>query len=677
MRPSAIEPTRRRRRLARELALVLAIVLTVATTGRAQANVCGAVPLVDDTLCDGAADTIDGYKQCYAKLYDESVIPVFDFIARCSHPRADAALRTALESAGAVVTRTVRGALASMEAAMAASGPQTCMQQMNGIGAALAPYLAAEAAAPDLPAYRRASYTYSQFVAFTDLLLAARENRATCGAPLSKIRDQLRLLQQLKVSHLNYCAVLEDSAKYEDFTKLSSLAQWTRVDPNIDFGQHLEFSITWNTHCSTFDISNAQTTYTPCAQGTFEYQNVLTAMDDSFAGWLAEHRNAISAATAATVSTIAWYAGYGSYAGPIGAAAATAVAVVIGALQYWSLREDIEELEELIDDKERELKTIVEANYITAAQFDGKRAALCGGWEAVMDQRIQSMLSALDTRHLQKLDGYFALNDKLQRWYNDLLLWAVQPDAEGERFLDELAEQGLLAQRYQFDEALFRARAEQEMAAQENLLVNQKGALTALSCLNIPAPQKRGVQIRLRGGINSFNLSCNALTSALALATPPLAFASSSPPAPPPTSDVQCDYRGFRTDVEAIEVQDGAGSSATLVVKNGAGAQVAVAANITSATPRAAYGVPGLFCASPSGAAFGTSASTELAPGAYPLTLINNIYGFEPEDADQMRLFLKDIDEDVRVKSMICTRQLGSQTTVPRTADACGIPVGF
>ncbi len=679
MQRTATEPRSSRRGLARKLMFgaLAAVVCSVAAAPRAEANQCGAVPPIDDAECDGLGDSIDAYKQCYADLYDHAVIPAFTLIAECSHPRAEGALRAGLESAASVVTGTVRTALKILEQALSDTSPVIgCMQQMNGIGAGLAPFLAAEAAASDLPAYRRANYTYPQFIAFTNVLLAARENRATCGESLAEVKNSLQLLQQLKTSHLDYCGVLEESAKYEQISKISSLAQWTSVDPDIDWGEFFNFSISWNSHCSTFDLNSSQTTYTPCVQGTVEYKNVLSSMDDSVAGWLSQNRETIAAVTTATVTAVLLNAGYGaSTAGPIGAVVGAAVGLIISAYQYFSLRQEVEELEDLIDDKEEQLRRAVEANYITESEFNTKRSELCGGWESVIEGRIQTMLGSFNAAaHIQKIDAYFALNDKLQTWYNDLLLWALQPGSgsDGQPFLDDLAEQGLLAQRHAFDDQIFSARAVQELAVQKNNLVNQKGQVSGMTCVNLSSAQKRSVQTRLRGGINGFNLTCNALTSALAVQTSPLTFASQPQP-----SDVRCEYRGFRGDIKSIEVQDGTGASATLVVKNSAGAQVATVADISSQTPRAAYSLPGLFCSSASGAAFGTGATNELANGSYPLTLINNTYGFDAADADELRLFLKDIDKDMRVKSILCTRQLGSQVTIPTTADVCGIPAGF
>lgn len=677
MRRTAIEQENSRART--QLNLVFGALATIAlllvVTPKAEADQCTAVPPIDDTECEGVNNDIDGYKQCYADLYDNAVIPAFTFIAQCSHPRATAALRAALESASTVVTGTVRGALKAMEEGLSAPGPVGCMQQMNSIGAALAPVLAAEAAASDLPAHRR-GYTYPQFVAFTSTLLAARENRAMCGDSLQEIKERLQLLQQLKTRHLDYCGVLEDSAKYEKISKISSLAQWTAVDPAIDFSGFFNFQISWNTHCSTFDINSSQTTHTPCVQGTVEYKNVLAMMDGSLAGWLAQHRDAIIAVTTATATAIALYAGYGaSTAGPVGAVVGATIGAFISAFQYFSLRDQVEELEDLIDDKEDELRRAVEEHYITEAEFNTKRSELCAGWETVIDQRIQTMLGSFNAAaHIQKIDGYFELNDRLQTWYNDLLLWALQPGsgADGQPLLNDLAEQGLQAQRYDFEQQIFNARAMHELAVQKNILVNQKGKVSGTSCVNLTSAQKRNVRSTLRIGVHGFNLTCNALANALAVQTLPLAFASQ-----PSTSDVRCEYRGLRGDIESIEVQDGAGSSATLVVRNRAGAQVAVVTDITSQTPRAGYSLPGLYCTSPSGSAFGTSATNELAAGTHLLTLINNTYGFDADDADELRLFLKDIDKDMRVKTVLCTRQLGAQVTIPTTADVCDIPVGF
>jgi len=282
------------------------------------------------------------------------------------------------------------------------------------------------------------------------------------------------------------------------------------------------------------------------------------------------------------------------------------------------------------------------------------------------------MLAGLHAdEHVKTIDAYFALSDNLHTWYNELFLWATEPDAQGQRLIDELAKDELLAQRDAFDQQIFRARTDQEIAVQRNQLINLKAQTSLLDCTDIPAHQHRSVQGRLRGGLHAFNLTCSSLMQAIAVRTAqPVPFTESTA-----TSDVSCAYTGFRSDVAALEIRAGAGFTADMTLRDAAGAVLAEFSTVSSDTPAA--GFAGFACTSESGAPFGTSAASRLTPGTYPLQLADNIYGFGDEEARALRPFIQDVDSQMRFKALVCNRQLGTPIDLPRTADACGIPVGF
>ena len=540
----------------RGVALVIVLVAAVLLqSGTAAAQHCPEPPALNDNVCRDIGNSIADYKECYRQLYDDNVIPAFDVIASCSHARADAAMQAALEGAAATVTGGIKQALDNLESTLAAPNETArCLPQLNDIADGLKRWMAEEEEAPDLDAYRRSHYGFEHLTKFTSAVLAARQNRALCGDALQRIRDTLVLLAALKAQHLDYCQVLRASVPYVNASRLQSLAQETAIDPDIHFDRYFNFSVTWNTQCGSFEFNGTGTTiqHTPCLQATAEYQYIVSELDNAVVGWLSDHRDAIVAVSTVAAATIAGLVGKGATAaGVYGAAAGFVAGVVISAVNYFMMKDDEAELEDLIADKQQELKDVIARRYISEAQFHALLAERCSAWRPVVDGRIQAMLAGLDAaKHVQAIDAYFALSNTLHAWYNALFLWATEPDAHGQRFIDALAEQELLAQRDAFDQEIFRARTHQEMAVQQNLLVNLKAQTSLLDCTDIPAPQRRSVQARLRGGLHVFNLACASLMQALAVRTEqPVPFTDSAA-----ASDVSCAYTGFRSDVAALEI---------------------------------------------------------------------------------------------------------------------------
>ena len=664
---------------ARVLALAIAasaVLLVAHRSARAQS--CQAeIPQLDPNVCQGTGDSIGEIKDCYERLYDENVIPAFRYVAECSHQRAESALKAGLENAAAQVVGTIQQSIAAIDGILASpAGPAACVAQLNEIEALMAPILAAERGAGDLDAFRRAEYSFERMVSFTDLILAARQNRAACDDALERIRKHLVLLSQLKARHLDYCQVLRDSAEYESAARIQSLAQWTVVDPDIDFEFFFNAGITWNPQCAYFEFNDEQTEirYTPCVQATVEYEQTLSDLDTFAIGWLADNRVMISAVSAATAGTIFALAGWGELAGPYGAAVGALVGAIISGIQYFIVQGQIEDLKQMIADKEAELAEVVEENYITEDEFHGALEELCSGWEPIVEGRVQDLLGGFDAaRHVVAIDKYFQLSDKLHNWYNELFLWATEPGPDGRRFLDELAERDLLRQRNDFDQRIFRARTDQEIAAQKNRLINLKGQTTLLDCTDIPAREKRRVLAELRGGVNALNLACSSVMETLAVRTErAIPFAAGGA-----TSDISCTYKGFRSDVASVVVGAGTGFTATMTIRNATGGVVAALANVTSETDWTQVALPGFACQSESGQPFGTSAGSRLAPGTYALRLAENIYGFGESEAGPLRPFVRDIDGGMRTKIVVCTRQLGTPLALPRTAESCGIPANF
>jgi hypothetical protein len=669
-------PARAPRRPSRAAFALLATMSLLALERSAAAQTCE-VPQLDDDVCRDADGSIDSYKTCYRKLYDENVIPAVRSFAECSHARTDAALRDGLERSAALVTGAIKESLEAIEAALTApGGPSSCIGNQNDVDDVLRPFIEAERNAPDLDAYRRANYTGSHFTFFTELLLAVRENRAACDRPLQSIRKGLVLLSGIKAHHLDYCQILRQSADYKNVTQISSLAQWTAVDPEIDFDQYFRATVTWNSQCGYFDFSGSGAgaiRYEQCAQATVEYSQTLVELN-GLSGWLVDNRAAVIATSTAAAATIASLAGYGAASGPIGAAVGAIVGIVIAAVEYITLQQELDELNDLIALKESQLRFLVAAKFITEPQFHQKLEQLCSAWEPVVEQRVQDMVGALDTqKHIRTIDDYYTLSDGLHDWYNELFLWATQPGPGGQRFIDELSELNLLAQRDEFDQRIFAVRADQEVSAQKNTLTNIKGTVSLLACSNLSAPQQRIVRSRLSAGLRNFNRTCSTTMDAIAVAPDrPVAYANS-----PTESDVVCAYKGFRNDVASLEVRAGQGFSADMTIRNPAGAVVAELTGITSDTDFAQIGLPGFVCSSEEFQPFGTSAESQLAAATYPLRLGDNIFGFDDADAAALRSFTRSLDSQMRFKEVVCTRQLGTPVTVPSTADACGIPVPF
>lgn len=657
---------------------IAAVAVLLAREPAAMAQTCDQIPDLPEDLCQGIGESIQDYQTCYRALYDEAVIPAFQYIAECSHERADEALQAGLESAAEQVVGTIRESVAVIEDVMTdpAAAPALCMQELNFLDQEMEPIIADERDAGDLDAYRRETYTPDHFVLFTDLVLGARQNRAICDPALQTIREQLVLLSHLKARHLDYCQVLRDSAQYESASRIQSLAQWTVVDPDIDFDFYFNTSVTWNPQCAYFDFSESSTDirYTPCVQATVEYQQTLSELDAFAIGWLADNRDIIVAVTAATATTVASAAGAGAEAGPIGAVVGAVVGAVISGIHYLVMRHEIDELNDMIADKEEELREVVEENYITEDQFDDRLEALCGAWEPVVEARIEAILGGLDAqRHVDRIDGYYEVSDKLHGWYNELFLWATEPGPDGRRFLDELAEQAVLAKKDEFDRRIFRARTNQEVAVQRNFLVNLKAQTSRLDCTDITPRERRRVQAELRAGVNVFNLTCSNTMETLAARTGqsvPFTASESS-------SDVFCAYAGFRPGVASLEVRAGVGFAADMTIRDSAGGAMGELTNVTSDTDWAQGAMPGFHCWSETGQSFGTSAASRLAPGTYGLRLPDNIYGFEEAEAAPLRTFVQDIDKGMRFKASVCNRQLGTPIDLPRIADACGIPVNF
>jgi hypothetical protein len=633
------------------------------------------IPTLNDNVCANAGGSIDDYISCYRALYDQNVIPAFKAIATCSHAKASNGIRLGLESVATLVTDRIKHALAAIDAALNdPSGPtNTCIGDLDTIAATLQPYLDGERNAPDLDAYRRARYTPEDLTFIEGVLLTARQARAACDGPLQTIRSSLNLLSSLKASQPDYCEIMRQSASYESVSHIDALAQWTAIDPNIHFDQFFNIFISLNPQCGYYDFSGSgQATVRPssCPTATLQYSQTLTGMDGAL-GWLVKNRNAIVAVSTAAATTIFSMAGYGSSAGPYGALVGLGVGLVIAGFEYISLQQSIDELNDLIASKERELEDVVAANLITEDQFADLITQLCTPWAPVVEQRVQDILAQFDVQsHLRKIDGYYTLSDQLNDWYNGLFLWAITPGQDGTSFLDVLAQEDLLAQKNQFDQRIFAARATEEVAAQKTELTNIKGTATLLVCSNLSASQKRAVRSQLNTGINGFNGKCRDTMNAVAVQPDqPVAFADTTN-----NSSVVCSYNGFRSDVASLEIHNGDGFASNMTLKDPAGTVLAQLVNVTSDTNFAQAGFPGFGCASPVLQAFGTSAGTRLAEGVYPLHIQDNLSGFRDSDASTLRTDVQTLDSQLRFKAIVCARQLGFPFTAARTGDACGIP---
>jgi hypothetical protein len=657
------------------LGLVSALVATaLAIAARPAAAQSCSIPPLNDDVCLNRGGTIDDYINCYRDLYEQNVIPAFAAISQCSHLKASAGIKAGLEAAGALVTGAVKTSLASIDQVISAPGsaPSTCIGDLNAAEAALRPYLEAERAAPDLDAYRRSHYTPAHLTFFADVLLAARQGRAACDAPLQSIRRSLALLSGLKAQHFDYCQILRDSASYQSVARIDALAQWTTVDPDIHFDSYFNASISLNAQCGYYDFSGggpAAIRYESCNTLTGEYRQRLAEMDGAL-GWLASHRSIIVPVAAGVATTIFSAMGAGAAAGPYGAAVGAAVGLVISGLEYLSLRNAIGELNDLIANMEQQLKDTVAANLITQQEFDDLITTRCTPWRTTIDQRVQGLLQNFDVaRHLATIDGYYTLSDRLNDWYSELYLWAITPGTSGTRFLDDLAQQDLLAKKNEFDQRVFAARATQEVADRKNTLTNIKATVSLLSCSNLTTGQKRIVKNQLNAGVSGFNRACTTTMDAVAVAPDePVAFASGV------ASTVVCSYNGFRNDLASLEISNGEGFASNLTLRGPGGEALVQLTNVTSNTDFSQVGIPGFRCSSVEGQAFGTSEDARLAATTYPLRVHDNLFGFRDIDAAALRTDVQSLDGQLRFKAIVCARQMGTTFSIPRTAAACGIP---
>src|SRR5690349_17913726 len=163
------------------LIAVVAAAAAAAQTGTAAAQACEVPPLKDD-ICKDADGSVDSYIDCYTKLFDQNIIPAFKAVAKCSYAKTDYGLSQALENLGSEVTGVVQGLADGLETRLNGPGmtPQHCIGDVNQVEETLRQYMDAERNAPDIDAYRRTHYTFSHLSFFTDVLLAARQNRAGC-----------------------------------------------------------------------------------------------------------------------------------------------------------------------------------------------------------------------------------------------------------------------------------------------------------------------------------------------------------------------------------------------------------------------------------------------------------------------------------------------------------------
>lgn len=633
-----------------------------------------AVPNFPEEVCPNNDGSIDSYKRCYRDLYDLSVIPGFRSMADCTHSKAVHGIRGVLEGAA---TRTLMWTQLALDTIASTIGPgsgaSTCIGNLNAIEQTLRPYIEAERDAPNIDAYRRATYTPALLTYFTNVLLSARQNRADCDQPLRSVRRSLVQLGDLKISHPDYCEILRESADYSQVSSIGALGGWTAVDPDIDFNEHFDLEISISSQCGYYDFSNGQASieHTTCGQLTSQYSATLGGMDGAL-GWIADNRELIVASSTAAAITILSAAGYGSSAGPYGTAIGVAVGLVITGVTYIVLQREVDSLYDLIEDKERELRDVVAEHMITSEEFDALIEERCPGWQAVVEQRFDVMLRDFDgPTYVARIDGFFTLSDRLHDWYNELILWATTPGPNGQRFISELARQELLARKQAFDEQIFAARADQEIAAVRNQLNGAKSQAALLGCANLSPSRRREVKGKLNVAANLFSATCSAAMSAIAMAPgQPLAFADSTT-----ERTVECAYEGFRHGVAAIEIVDGSGFTSNIIVKDGAGNVIARLNNVSSDTDFAEAGLAGFHCWSVLGGDFGKSATTRLAPATYALRLQDNLLGVDESDANLLRSAVQTLDSQFRLKQSVCLRQMGGTIDIPRTAEACGLPV--
>jgi hypothetical protein len=694
MRPSATIDFLPRARLVVVVALVSQLVhQRPATAQQAPAPQCN-VPVFVDDLCadiaDGGDVSIDDYKDCYGRLYDDTVIPAFRAMAQCTHAKAAHGIGMVLESAATLTLADVTSDLCDIARAVnpaitpslcgpdeagetTSTGLNTCIGNLNALEEALRQYIDAERNATDLDTYRRATYTPASFTYFTNLILAARQNRADCDGLLRSLRKALVPLGELRLAHPDYCEILRDSADYAKVSQIDALAEWTRVDPDIEFDWYFNVGITLGAQCGYYEIDQnggVSIEHKTCRQYTAEYSQTLAGMDGAL-GWLTDNRDMIVAVGTAAAAMILSYAGYGASAGPYGALIGAAIGLLISGVHAIMLWRDTEALEDLIDDKEEELRDVVASSLITEEEFDEMIETRCPRWQAEVQRRFDTMIFLVDApTHIDNIDQFFTLSDRLHGWYNELLLWATTPGPNGQRFITELARQELLAQKSAFDQRIFGARADQEVAAVRNELTAIKGAVTLLGCSNLGTTERRNRKRQINVAASRFNAACSSVTSAIAVQPDqPVAFADAAA-----ERTVTCSYKGFRNGITSLEIRNGSGSASNMTLKSATGAVIAQLSNVSSETDFGQTGLPGFSCSSSLGGEFGTTAATRLAEATYPMRLQDNIFGLDESDASGLRSTIQTLDSQFRLKQSVCMRQLGAPVEIPRTAEACGLP---
>jgi hypothetical protein len=657
-----------------------------------------AVPVLNDDPCANLADdedvSIDDYKNCYRSLYDESVIPAFRAMAQCTHDKAEHGIVTVLRGAESLTLAEAKDTFCEISKIVAPhltdelcgqqlsgetrreSGLLTCLGNMNAAEEDLRPYIDAERTATDLDEYRANAYTPAHLTYFTNAILAARQIRADCDGLLRSLRKRLVLLSELKLSHPDYCQILRDSANYEQVSRIDALAEWTRVDPAIDFDQYYHIELVVGAQCGYYEFGdNGQFSieHTTCDQLTVQYEQNLAEFDGVL-GWIADNNYLISTVTGPAATAILSYAWLGLTAGPatgLAAVIAVVTALLISGVQYLLLQRALDSLEELIDDKEEELRNAVATNLITEEEFNSLVEQRCPPWRDIVEERFETMLARIDApTHISNIDGFFRLSDSLYSWYNELILWATTPQQNGDRFITELAHQELLAQKHEFDQRIFGARADQEVAAVRNELSAIKGAVTLLNCSNLSTTERRNRRRQLGVAVNRFNATCSSVMAAMA-AQPdaPVAFAE-----PGVEATVTCSYQGFRNGIATLVISEGTGFTSTMTVKGAGGETVAQLIDVSSATDFSRAGLPGFSCSSTLGEEFGTAITNRLAAATYPLRLQDNLFGFDENDASGLRSTIQTLDSQFRLKQSVCMRQMGTPTDIPRTAEACGLP---
>lgn len=659
----------RSRRVVRTLVLgIVALATSLSYSRPAAAQLC-TIPPINDPTCPTNSGTIEQYMTCYRELFDDNVIPAFTAIAQCSHARAEVGIKGLLEAASAKVLQDITKSLAEIKAVLddVNSPPNQCITALNAVDGALRDSITGEREAPDLDAYRRSRYSLASLTFFTNHLLVARENRAACDRPLQLTQKTLQHLLDLKLKHLDYCEILRQNADYESVSKIEDLGQYTSLEPAIDYGQFFNLSITINNQCGYFDAGGGGSGVTrnnQCTTGTIQYKQTLATLDGTL-GWIVKHREML-----AVVGLAVGIAAFGPY----GVLVALGIELIISVIDFVTAQMAIDDLEDMIADKKRQLEASVAANLITEDEFNAKITARCEPWQSEVEHRYQLALSPLSVQaHIERINKYYVLSDQLHDWYNELFKWATTPGPGGTRFIDEVAELDLIAQQHEFDQRIFAARADQEIASRKNTLINIKGALTLMNCGNLTPLQKSATKSRLRAGVRNFNLVCSTTMDGLAVQPDqPIAFATGTA-----TSDVVCAYKGFRNGVVSMVISNDSDFAANLTLRGKDDVVLAQLTNITSNTDFSQVDFPGFVCASESGQPFGTSAENQLATGTYPMRLQDNIFGFDKEDADGLRTSIQSLDSQLRFKVNTCTQQLGAPVSVPRPVDACGIPVTF